>query len=234
MSDSEKAKRVTEIMKNLEFKARIDIFMKKRQELIFFNKWKQQNFITLLFSDTLKSFTFVTDNSTNESYYGIFITAIASFFFALFNYFLQSSWILNNESNTHICNKIMLHRFRKTRDISSNEIIADKTRSEIEIIDEIEISINVFEEKIWKNLLIDICYIFNFMTNIAAQRKFRIKRIYFDDQNMRLCIIADQTLNLMKHIHNHNLLENNITIDDSELYGVAVTIKIEKSKTIQY
>ena len=72
------------------------------------------------------------------------------------------------------------------------------------------------------------------MANIAAQRKFRIKKIYFDDQNMRLRIIADQTLNLMKHIHDHDLLKDNTTIDDSELYGVAVTIKIEKSKTAQY
>ena len=72
------------------------------------------------------------------------------------------------------------------------------------------------------------------MTNITAQRKFRIKKIYFDDQNMRFRIIADQTLNLMKHIHDHDLLKNNTTIDDSELYDVAIIIKIEKSKTIQY
>ena len=233
-SDSEKIKRVIEIMKNFEFKTRIDIFMKKRQNMIFFNKWKQQNFITSSISDTSESFTFVADNSTNESYYGIFTTAIAFSSFASFNYFLRSSWILDNESDTHICNKIMLHRFRKTRNVSFSEIIIDETRSKIEIIDEIEISINVFEKKIWKILFIDVCYIFNFMTNIAAQRKFRIKKIYFDDQNMRFRIITDQTLSLIKHIHDYDLLKNNTTIDDSELYDVAIIIKIEKSKTIQY
>ena len=31
-------------------------------------------------SDTSRSFTFVTDNSTNELYYEIFITVIAFFF----------------------------------------------------------------------------------------------------------------------------------------------------------
>ena len=72
------------------------------------------------------------------------------------------------------------------------------------------------------------------MTNIAAQRKFRIKKIYFDDQNMRFRIIADQTLNLMKHIHDHDLLKDNTTINNLKLYDVAMTIKIEKSKTIQY
>ena len=70
------------------------------------------------------------------------------------------------------------------------------------------------------------------MTNIIAQRNFRIKKIYFDDQNMRFRIITDQTLNLMKHIHDHNLLKNNTIIDDSKLYDVAITTKIEKSKTI--
>ena len=128
----------------------------------------------------------------------------------------------------------MLHCFWKTRNVLFNEIITDKTRSEVEIIDEIEISINVFEKKIWKVLFIDVCYIFNFMANIAAQRKFRIKKIYFNDQNMRFRIITDQTLNLIKHIHDHDLLKDNTAINDSKLYDVAVTIKIEKSKTIQY
>ena len=128
----------------------------------------------------------------------------------------------------------MLHRFWKTRNVSFNEIIIDKTWSKIEIIDEIEISINVFEKKIWKILFIDVCYIFNFMTNITVQRKFRIKKIYFDHQNMRFCIITDQTLSLMKHIHDHNLLKNNTIINDLKLYDVAVIIKIEKSITIQY
>ena len=70
------------------------------------------------------------------------------------------------------------------------------------------------------------------MTNITAQRKFRMKKIYFDDQNMRFRIINDQTLKLIKHIHDHNLLKNNIAINDSELYDVAMIIKIKKSKTI--
>ena len=45
---------------------------------------------------------------------------------------------------------------------------------------------------------------------------------------MRFRIITDQTLNLMKHIQNHNLLKDNTTINNSKLYDVAVIIKIEK------
>ena len=172
--------------------------------------------------------------SYNDQYYGTFIIAIAPSFFAVFNYFLLSSWILDGGSDIHICNKIMLHRFRKTRDVPSKTMLIDEIRSGIEAIEKIEISINVFEKKIWKMLLIEICYIPNFMTNIAASRKFRAKKIYFDDQHMRLRTADDQTLNLVKHRFDHDLLKDNITVDDPEQYAVAMTIKLQKSGTIQY
>ena len=204
-------------MKNLEWKARIDYSMKKRQKMIEFNKWKQQNSIISSISEISESNVFATDKSSNDQYYEIFIIAIASSFFASFNYFLLSSWILDNGSDTDICNKSMLHRFWKTRDVSSKTMLTEKTRSNVEIIEEIEISINAFEKKIWKMLFIEICYTSNFMTNIAASKNFRAKKIYFDDQNMRL-YVNNKTLKLIKHWFDHSLLKDNTIIADQKKF----------------
>ena len=83
-------------------------------------------------------------------------------------------------------------------------------------------------------LFIEVCYISNFMTNIAASKKFRAKEIYFDDQHMRFRTADDQTLSLIKHQFNHDLLKDNTTVDDSKQYVVAMTIKFQKSETVQY
>ena len=155
------------------------------------------------------SSAFVADQSTNGPYYGVFTTAIAPTFFAVSDYFLRSFWILDNGSETHICNKTMLHRFRKIRNVSSEAVLAGETRSKIEAIEEIEISINAPEGKIWKVLFIEICYIPNFMTNIAASRKFRAKGVYFDDQNMRLHA-NNRTLGLVSDMNDHDVLEHQV------------------------
>ena len=85
-------------------------------------------------------------------------------------------------------------------------------------------------------LFIEICYISNFMTNIAASRKFRAKKIYFDDQNMRLHA-NNRTLRLIKHQLDHDLLKNNIIINDQKKIqknSSAMIINFQKSKTVQY
>ena len=104
----------------------------------------------------------------------------------------------------------MLHRFRKIRDASSKAVLVDKTRSKIEIIEKVEISINAFEETIWKMLFIEICYISNFLINVAASRKFRTKKFYFDDQDMRLCTADYRTLRLINDLNDHNVLKHQV------------------------
>ena len=155
------------------------------------------------------SSAFVADQPANDLYYEIFTIAIAFIFFAAFDYFLRSFWILDNKSETHICNKIMLHRFRKTRNVSLEAMLINETRSKIETIEEVEISINALEGKIWKMLFIEICYISNFMTNITASKKFRAKRVYFDDQNMRLHV-NNRTLRLVSDMNDHDVLKHQV------------------------
>ena len=50
-----------------------------------------------------------------------------------------------------------------------------------------------------------------FMINIAATGKFRAKGVYFDDQRMRMHANG-RTLGWVRHVHGHDVLEDNTTI----------------------
>ena len=101
------------------------------------------------------------DESSFQHYYGAFTTAIISSSSAFSTpYPLQSSWILDNGSDTHICNKSMLHRFRKTRDASGG-ILAGEGKSNVETFGEVDIIIFGPGGNPWKITLRDVCYIPN-------------------------------------------------------------------------
>ena len=105
----------------------------------------------------------------------------------------------------------MLHRFKKTRNASIDEILTDETQSNVEAFGEIEISIPALENEIWKMILKNVCYISNFMINIVVSAKLRAKKMYFDDQRMRLHVNG-RTLDWVKHTHDHDVLKNNTTV----------------------
>ena len=56
-------------------------------------------------------------------------------------YPLHSSWILDNGADTHVCNRTMVHRFRKTRDAPAGGVLAGDARLKIETFDEVDIEI---------------------------------------------------------------------------------------------
>ena len=56
-------------------------------------------------------------------------------------------------------------------------------------------------------LFIEVCYILNFLTNVAASRKFRAKEIYFDNQGMRLRTADYRTLGLVSDLNDHDVLK---------------------------
>ena len=210
-ADPEKAKRVNEAMKNSDMKDYVENAIKRAMEKRTQNN--QNNKINQTHPPEASS-AFVADQPTNGPYYGVFTTAMTPSFAAP-DYFLRSSWILDNGSETHICNKTMLHRFRKTRNAPLKAVLAGETRSKIEAIGEVEISINAPGGKIWKVLFTEVCYISNFMTNVAASRKFRAKGVYFDDQNMRLHA-NNRTLGLVSDMNGHDVLEHQIMEHASE------------------
>ena len=53
------------------------------------------------------------------------------------------------------------------------------------------------------------------MINIVASAKLRAKKMYFDDQRIKLHA-NDKTLGWVKHTYNHDVLKNNITIYTSQ------------------
>ena len=89
-------------------------------------------------------------------------------------------------------------------------MLIDEIRSNIEVIEKIEISINAPEGKIWKILLTKVCYISYFMINVTAPRKFRAKEVYFNDQNMRLRTADNKMLGLVSDMHDHKVLEHQV------------------------
>lgn len=131
----------------------------------------------------------------------------------------------------------MLHRFRKIRNVPSEEVLAGESRSNVKAIREVEISINALGGKIWKVLLTELCYISNFMTNIAAPLRFRAKGVYFDDRHKRL-YVNNRILGWVKHLFNHDILEDNTDVDQrhdaSEENSSAMVSKLQKSETAQY
>ena len=48
------------------------------------------------------------------------------------------------------------------------------------------------------------------MTNVAASRKFRAKRVYFDDQHMLLRTADYRTLGLVHDMNDHNVLKHQV------------------------
>ena len=85
-------------------------------------------------------------------------------------------------------------------------------------------------------LFIEICYIPNFMINIAASQKFRANKVYFDNQKMRLHT-NNKMLGLVKHQFDYDLLKDNTTIDDQKEIQEnfsAMIINLQKSETVQY
>ena len=109
----------------------------------------------------------------------------------------------------------MLYRFKKTRDASIEKIFAGEKKSNVETFDEIDIIIFELKDNSWKIIFRDVCYTFNFMTNIAVTGKFHVKGIYFDDQRMRLHV-NERTLGWMRHMHDHDVLKDNSLVYTSQ------------------
>ena len=64
---------------------------------------------------------------------------IQSAVFSFYTYLLQSSWILNNEFDIHVCNRFMTGRYKKTRDVLNEKMIADDTNLKMHNYEKIDI-----------------------------------------------------------------------------------------------
>ena len=98
---------------------------------------------------------------------------------------------------------------------TDENILADKDKSNVETFGEVDIIIFEPGGNPWKITLRNVCYILNFMTNIAITGKFRAKEVYFDNQRMRMHANW-RILGWINHVHDHDVLEDNITIYTSQ------------------
>ena len=197
----ETKKRVDEAMKNEAFRNSVEKSVKRFNER---KKNSEKPFFSGNSNTLSKSTAFVVNDQNDDDYYGAFPVQSSSYQ----HYPLLSSWIYDNGSDSHICNKTMRHRFRKTRNASA-EVIAEEAKSKVEAFGEVDIVVDAPGGETWKITLKDVCYIPNFMTNIVAARKFRAKGVYFDERRMRLHN-DNRIFGWIKHLYDHDVLENNI------------------------
>ncbi len=183
-------------------------FEQKRDEKVW------ENYISDANSETSKATFAVNTDSADKDINALFATF--SHIFAnlnlkseksLHSYALHWFWILDNDSNTHVCNKSMKHRFRKTRE-SDVRLMFEIITFEIETYNEIDISIDVSKDKKWRIILINVIYVLNFMTNLIAQRILRAKKWYLNEENMIIRHL-DKSICYIKHMHEHDVLKDN-------------------------
>ena len=99
--------------------------------------------------------------------------------------FIIISWILDNGSNVHVCNRHMKHWFIHTRNETREFLAVNSNEKEIEIYEDMMIIIsNSFDSREIK--LSNVHYMSNFITNIVSLRLLRAKEIDFNSYSMHL------------------------------------------------
>lgn len=120
---------------------------------------------------------------------------------------IQNSWILDNGSNIHVCNRSMRDRFIHKRDGTGESLAAGAHRNEIEAYGEMIIRVPS-PEGMKEMRLLEVHYVPNFMTNIVALRRLRKRGVDFDSYHLHLHT-AGKTMWHVKEFDGHYLLEDN-------------------------
>ena len=199
--------KVNEALKDEKFKAKVnanikraDDFEKERNKT---NEQKPSHSGAFGVGESVPSSYELDENNPPASFAVVQAAAFSS-------YPLQSSWILDNGSDTHICNRTMAGRFRKTRDTLHDEgVIAGATGLKVHSYGEIDIFLTGPKGE-WKVTLTNVCYIPNFMTNVVSARLLRQKEVFFNDQELFLHF-RGKPVAFLKHKHGHDLLVDNST-----------------------
>lgn len=134
--------------------------------------------------------------------------------FSTDSYSLRGSWILDNGSNSHVCNSTMRSRIVRTRDAHGEYLIAGTRKESIEYYGTIKIEIQT-PSGIKIMTLLNVAYVPEFMTNIVSQDILYTKGVFFDNWRMHL----HQHGNTFSYVERHNghyLLENNVGKETSE------------------
>ena len=195
--DPEIQKKVTNALKNEEFKARIDRALKKSKEID--DRKKNSGGEPNSESETHKS-------NTDKEIDGVFPVIKSNF--STHTFALQSSWILDHGSSTHVCNSSMKHRFIKDREGNGQNLIAGTQILPIEAYGHIDIRYQA-EGRIGKITLTNVSYVSQFMTNIVSGVILHTKGLDFDTQGCRLHKNG-KTFGYANIKHGHFIMEDNI------------------------
>ena len=129
--------------------------------------------------------------------------------FAVEEYSLRSSWILNYEFNIHVVNDIMQHRFIKKRNcIDKFTIATERKMLAVNAYEIVMINIQIFiDNRIIT--LINVAYISNFMINIVFESILKEKKLHFNILHRHLHR-NEQSIVFIFKIENHYVIKNNI------------------------
>lgn len=202
----------------METKAWVDRSLQKRKELD--SKYTSKNESTSTVSPASSTTVTGTPQSPSKDV-GAFTVQTA---LAVSTYHLQGSWILDNGSDSHVCNSTMLSRFTKTcLSNSGDRLMAGNQALPIECYGTIQITISTPTGPQTMTLL-DVAYVSDFITNIVAQDKLRAKRVYFDNWKMHLHREGNTIGHVTRH-GGHYLLEDNINFMKKQPASFATTTK---------
>lgn len=212
-SNDEVANKINETLKNVNLKKKIEAAIKnsKDYEKKQANKSKQNTLFQKAFAAiSTNAFSFDLDD---DNLLAIFVVA-QSAAYSTYEYPLLSSWILDNGSDTHICNSTMAHRYKKTRDVENESVLTDNVNTKVHSYEEIDIFMTGPQGE-WKVTLTNVCYVSNFFTNVVSARILRKKGVYFNDEELFLRY-EEKVVAYVKHKHRHDLLKDYSPDDHDE------------------
>ena len=124
--------------------------------------------------------------------------------------FIIILWILDNNSNVHVCNRHMKYWFIHIKNKTREFLAIDSNEKEIEIYEDMMIIISSsFDSR--KIKLSNVHYMSNFIINIVSLCLLRAKEIDFDSYSMHLHWIWITKWYIIE-FNEHFLLENNTAI----------------------
>ena len=138
------------------------------------------------------------------------VFAMKAFFSADDIYSIRNSWMINNESNIHICNESMNHRFHLERQKNNDQVLADDHLTKIESYDTIKLIVQTLNES---NLITftNVTYIPSFMTNVVSNHLLKIKEVFLDDWKKHIHR-EEKTIVYVTKYKAHYLLKNNVRV----------------------
>ena len=124
---------------------------------------------------------------------------------------LKASWILDNGTNIHVCNRTMLSRFIKTRDAGPFDTLRAGTQIiPIECFGTVRITIKAPTPVGYAIMtLLNVAYVSEFMTNLVSQSILASKGVYFDGWKNQLHR-EGTPIGFVESLNGHYILEKNL------------------------